>query len=315
MQETRLPWRVWGAMARWLALTAVLPMALLVLPAPGLATAAMDPPPEAAAALRQRFAGLRSRPEPNPSFDVPLFLQADDAPGRLRGDVHALVDRPYQEVRRALGRVDHWCRILILHLNVKYCRPSDGPNRNVLVVGIGRKYDQPLESMHWLNFKFDVGYAGDEYLSVVLHATDGPFDTYDYQLGVEATALDGRSLLHVTYAYSYGALAQLAMHAYLATLGWDKVGFSVVGRQADGRPLYVGGLQGVIERNAMRYYLAIDAYLGAQRLPVPERLDASLRNWFDATERYRRQLREVDRRAYLEMKQREVERQEEAAAQ
>ena len=301
-------------MTRWLALTAM-PMAMAVLFAPGLAPAVEDPPIGAAASLRQRFAELRSRPEPNPSFGVPLFLEADDASGRLRGDVHALIDRPYEEVRRALERVDPWCRILILHLNVKYCRPSGATNQNVLVVGIGRKYGQPLESMHWLNFRFDVAYAGDGYLSVVLRAPDGPFDTYDYHLGVEAAPLDGRSLLRVTYAYSYGALAQLAMHAYLATLGWDKVGFSIVGRQADGRPLYVGGLQGVIERNVMRYYLAIDAYLDAQRLPKEQQMDASLRRWFDATERYRRQLHELERDAYLEMKQREVERQEEAAAQ
>ena len=42
----------------------------------------------------------------------------------------------------------------------------------------------------------------------------------------------------------------------------------------------------------MRYYLAIDAYLGALATPAPARFEQSLERWFDATELYPRQLRE-----------------------
>ena len=54
----------------------------------------------------------------------------------------------------------------------------------------------------------------------------------------------------------------------LATLGRDKVGFSVVGRAADGRPVHVEGLRGAVERNTLRYYLAVESYLGALALPA-----------------------------------------------
>jgi hypothetical protein len=100
------------------------------------------------------------------------------------------------------------------------------------------------------------------------------------------------------------------MEVYLATLGRNKVGFSIVGQEPDGRPIFVGGVRGVVERNTMRYYLAIDAYLGASALPAPRRSKKSLEDWFAATERHPRQLHEIGRDAYLEMKGREVRRQE-----
>jgi hypothetical protein len=107
----------------------------------------------------------------------------------------------------------------------------------------------------------------------------------------------------------------MAMQTYLATLGRNKVGFTVIGQLPDGQPIYVNGLRGVVERNVMRYYFAIDAYLGAQRRPPPDRMLKSLQDWFDATERYPRQLREVSRNEYFEMKLREIERQRSALAQ
>jgi hypothetical protein len=65
---------------------------------------------------------------------------------------------------------------------------------------------------------------------------------------------------------------------------------------------YVGGLRGVVERNAMRYYLAIEAHLGALSAPPGARPERSMREWFAATERYPRQLHEIGRAEYLEMK-------------
>jgi hypothetical protein len=77
-------------------------------------------------------------------------------------------------------------------------------------------------------------------------------------------------------------------------------------------PQYIGGVRGMVERNTMRYYLAIEAYLGALAAPPAAQLERRLQAWFDATEKYPRQLRELDRAAYLEMKQREYRRQQAA---
>jgi len=84
----------------------------------------------------------------------------------------------------------------------------------------------------------------------------------------------------------------------------------VIGKQEDGKPIYIDGVRGVVERNTMRYYLAIDAFLGAASAPPAARLEKRLQSWFNAVEQYPRQLHELDRAAYLEMKRAEHKRQQ-----
>ena len=59
----------------------------------------------------------------------------------------------------------------------------------------------------------------------------------------------------------------------------------------------------------MSYYLAVDAYLGAQSSPPDKRLEQSLSNWFNASEQYPRQLHEMERQPYMQMKYDEYRRQ------
>ena len=315
MSSAARPFRaLFGPMTRRFTVYLWLGALLLGLPVPRAPAQTPEPPAAAeGAALRERFVALRRQPEASP-FHAPLFLQAKETESRVQGDVYALLELPYREARPALERIDDWCRILILHINVKYCRPSEAGSRKALTVGLAPKYEQSLSSVNWARFAVQTVAANDDYLQVVLRAASGPFGTSDYLMSVELVPFEGRSLLHLSYGYSYGAAANLAMQTYLATLGRNKVGFTVVGRQADGEPVYVNGLRGVIERNVMRYYFAFDAYLGAQRRPPPDRLLKSLQDWFDATERYPRQLREVTRSEYLDMKLREFERQQTTAA-
>ena len=83
---------------------------------------------------------------------------------------------------------------------------------------------------------------------------------------------------------------------------------SIVGRAADGSPIYIEGLRGAVERNTLRYYLAIEAYLGALALPPAQQPERRLQAWFDATERHPLQLHELERDDYLAMKRRELAR-------
>jgi ferric-dicitrate binding protein FerR (iron transport regulator) len=70
-------------------------------------------------------------------------------------------------------------------------------------------------------------------------------------------------------------------------------------------------VRGVVERNTMRYYLAIDSYLKTLDGPQQERQEKRLQSWFNATERHARQLHEVERDEYLQMKRDEIKRQQE----
>ena len=143
---------------------------------------------------------------------------------------------------------------------------------------------------------------------------DGPTQEELDRIEIEAIPLDEkRAFLHFSYAYSYGMASKLALRAYLMTAGRDKVGFSVVKREANGQPQYVSGSRATVERNTMRYYLAIDAYLSGLEAPAGERLEKRLTAWYGATEQYPRQLHEVSREDYLSMKRKEVARQQKAA--
>jgi hypothetical protein len=113
------------------------------------------------------------------------------------------------------------------------------------------------------------------------------------------------------YSFNYGGSGRLAMRIYLSTIGSDKVGFTTTrAPQAGEAPDYIRGLRGLVERNTMRYYLAIDAYLHALPAAPAEQLERRLKGWFDATEKYPRQLRELDREEYLTMKRGEYRRQQ-----
>ena len=280
-------------------------VALLCVAAPaGLANA------QDAAGLHARYAALREQLSNSP-FHRPLYMESSETSGDLRGEVYASVEQPYDTIAPALVGMDHWCEILILHLNVKSCQGSSPGAADTLSVVIGRKYDQPLEDAYRVDFIYKIGAASAEYLQVLLTADAGPLGTKNYRIMLEAAALDmRRTFVHISYSYSYGITARIAMLVYLATIGRNKVGFSVVNRRADGQPVYIDGTRGVVERNTMRYYLAIEAYLGAVNLPASEQMEKRLRDWYEAVERYPVQLHELDRNDYLEMKHRELKRQQ-----
>ena len=261
-----------------------------------------------ASALRARHEALREQLSRN-DFQRPLYLQSIEDSGRLHGDVYATIDEPFDVLSPALRQPEHWCDVLILHLNVKQCRSSrDGGNS--LSVSIGRKFEQPVDDAYPVTFTYKLVAANAEYLAVELNADSGPFSTRNYRLALEAVPIDaGHSFIHMSYSYEFGTAARLALQGYLHTLGRNKVGFTIVGRRADGQPAYIGGLRGVLERNAMRYFLAIDAYLDSLRRPPAEQLEHRLRAWFAETERYATQLHEIERDEYLAMKRREVARQ------
>ena len=265
-----------------------------------------------AGSLRARHAALREQLASN-QFRRPIHLESSDKSGELKGDIYALVEQPYAVVGPALQGMDHWCDMLTLHMNVKSCRFSLPPLRDTLSVEIGRKFDQPLAEPYPFEFLYSVVESGAEYLQVALDAAQGPLGTSRYRIVLEVAAVDGgRSFLHLSYSYAYGMAARAAMQGYLATIGRNKVGFTITGRTPAGEPIYTGGTPGVIERNTMRYYLAIEAHLDALSAPAAQRREASLAAWYAGVERYPLQLHELGREEYLDMKRNEMRRQQQA---
>jgi hypothetical protein len=260
--------------------------------------------------LRAKHGALRDRLGHN-QFQRPLILDSSETPGGVTGDIYALIHYPFATVGAALNSPGNWCDILILHLNTKYCRASTPGPEAVLSVGIGRKYDQPLDKAYRVAFAYRVAAQTPNYLQVRLNADEGPLGTRNYRIVLEAVPLEkGQTFIHLSYSYAYGLAGRIAMQAYLGTIGRAKVGFTVAGSQPDGQPLHIGGMRGVVERNVMRYYLAIEAFLGALSELPQARLEKRLHDWFAAIERYPRQLHEMDEGAYLDMKRKETLRQQ-----
>ncbi len=292
----------------WRAQT--LPWLLLALFLPGAVCAAS--PAESATALQSKFRSVMRGAVRNP-FQRPLYLESTELSNALAGDIYALMDYPFSATQATFGNPANWCDVLILHINTKHCRSSQTANGAVLAMRIGSKQPEALDRAHLMTFDFRASAPASEYFEVELRADIGPLATRNYQIRLEAApAQGGKTLLHLRYAYEVGVMGRLAMQAYLATQGRGKVGFTIAGAPVGGEDTFIAGVRGVVERNTMRYYLAIDAYLGALSVPAGEQFEQRIDRWFSGTEQFPRQLHEIDRVAYLAMKRDENRRQQES---
>ena len=265
-------------------------------------------------ALRAQHQTLKDQLKNN-AFNRPLVLASDQTSKEVKGDIYTVIAHPFDKVSGALSGPQVWCDILILHLNTKYCSVSREQQATTLQMNVGKKFDQPLDESYRLAFAWTLADRHADYLRVALTADTGPLSTHDYRITLEAMPLEnGTTFLHLSYAYGFGVTGKIAMSAYFSTIGRAKVGFTVTGKEEDGSPIYIGGMRGLVERNTMRYYLAIEAYLGALTLSPRAQFEKRIGDWFVAAERYPRQLHEMEKSEYLDMKRKEQRRQMESDA-
>ena len=254
------------------------------------------------ALLRATYVELRPQLENSP-FSRPLYLKSSDADSHVKGDIYALVRYPFAIVNEELNDPSHWCDMLLLHVYTRKCNAVPDQGASSVVVNIERKAFALFDNSYTVSFLYRAASTAPDYLDVSLTAATGPMGTSDYRVLLQAVAVEeGETFVHFSYANAYGFTGRIAMETYLATLGRSKVGFTRAGEYPKVTPSYIGGVRGVVERNTMRYYLAMEAYLAALSTPPPERQEKRLQSWFTSTEQYARQLHEVDRATYLEMK-------------
>jgi hypothetical protein len=263
-----------------------------------------------AAGLHSKYADLHGQLGTN-QFEKPIYLESAELADGVSGDIYALIDHPFAVAAGALSASGDWCEILILPINTKYCRATTVGPGSVLSVRIGSKHDQPVDQAYRVDFSYRVVSRTPAFLQVRLSASEGPLSTRDYRIVLDMVPVDeGRTFIHLSYAYAFDIVGRLAMQVYLGTAGRGKVGFTVTGTQPNGQPMQIGGARGAVERNTMRYFLAIEAFLGALGAAPQAQLEKRLGDWFAAAERYPRQLHEMERGEYLDMKRREHLRQQ-----
>jgi hypothetical protein len=258
-------------MNRWLALVAFLF---------SYTALAADPAPASegggAAALKAKHAELKDALAKN-AFGRPLHMDSREGSDSMRGELYAVLDHPFNQFTEALARPSAWCEILVMPMHVQKCSADASAVAMTVASKLGPDAGEGVD----VKFAFKAPARSADYASVQLTAASGPYGTRDYKMAIEATPLDAtHTFIHITYAYAYGTMAKLGTQTYLSTSGKDKVGFTT------------GGMRGILERNAMRYLLAVDAYCASLSGPADQRIDKRVKAWHAALERYPKQLHE-----------------------
>jgi hypothetical protein len=249
--------------------------------------------------------------EPPSGSSLPV-VESSEQGGRVVGEIRARIGYPYAAVARALGKPREWCAFAILHPNIKGCVCESSPEGERVTLYAGPKRGATLEDAYPIRYAFVASAFSPQGVEIRLNAATGPLKTRDYEFAINAEpGGEQTTRLIVRYAYRPSIESRVATAGYLATVGAGKHGFTVIGRDASGRAIFVGGTRGIVERNAMRQLLAIEAYLDTQSRDEAERERARLERFHDLTEQHAEQLREFERGDYLALKTSEIARQQE----
>ncbi len=289
---------------RWITTAAGIAAALWVAVALAqMPAAARAEPVDAAAVLATRYVALADELAHSP-FGLPLVVRSREEGSLAEGEIVGMVPHPYTAFAAAFATPRAFCDVAVLHPNVKGCTPARIGVEDRVTLYAGRKHYEPAERAYQQDLVATARQVSDRYLRVVLSAPDGSLDTHDYVFTLEAMPVGDATFIAVRYAYRSSFASRALTAGYLATAGSGKTGFS---RTESGEP--ARGVRGVVERNAMRHYLALIAVLDTAAVPDAVRTAARLDRYYLLTDRFAAQLREFKRDEYVAIKTREFDEQ------
>jgi hypothetical protein len=249
--------------------------------------------------LLAKYPAIKTILEAN-QYGIPLYLESKEESDSLHVDLYGILDYPFDNISKALQSPGNWCDISPLLSNIKASTSRKVSGKWLLTLYSGRKYYQAPKDAYKLDFNFRIVSLQQDYLDLALTAENGPMFTKDHRIRFEAVSLDkGRTFIHFRYEYTYGMLARAAMKTYYETLGRGKKGFTVTAAGKNGDPVYIGGVRGSEERNAVRYYLAIQTYMDTLNISEDQKFEKRINHWYDLTGRFPLQLYEMDKTEYL----------------
>lgn len=275
---------------------------MAVLAMPGVASAG-----QASGELMARKSEILALIDQSP-FAEPINLQSVEESRGAHGYIHGIVNEPFDQLSAYLSSAAHWCHILFLHQNVKSCVHAGQSLTAELALYLGRKYYQHPHEADAMRLTLEVIARQDDFLSIELGSDRGVHGARDLQMTIQAIPLEGgRSLVRLSYSINLGWFARASLRVYFSTLGRARIGFTLESTDESGDPEFVTGLRGMIERNTVRFYFALQAFM---EHPNPEQFEARLLRWFELTDRYPEHLRELDEETYISQKLRERANQE-----
>jgi hypothetical protein len=257
---------------------------------------------DSATELRARYRELVTTVDANP-FHAPLTVSSREQGEVVSAEVYGVIDKPFAQVAKVIASPRGWCEFMLLSLHIKTCtRQGDGDDGKVTLF-LGTKDYQTPDAAYEITYVFAVT-ADPEHVLVGLVAPTGPMGSKRNHIMVEAVPVDGHTILHFLSSIQLSGVSRIATSTYLATIGRSRIGFSTVMNEV-GQPVPIKGVQGMIERNAMRYFLALQSHLEGLGVPEEQRFEWRMNDWFERTERFHDQLYETPKEKYLANKRRE----------
>ncbi len=230
------------------------------------------------------------------SGPVPFHVESSANKNASQVDIYGIIKYPFEIVQDKLLVPTNWCDIVLPHLNVRACTYKKVNDTWLLNIYNVDKSSEPLEDAYKMKFVYLVSALQPVYFAVALTAQEGPFHTKDHQFGLEAVPLaKDTTFIHFRYSFRYSALGYFLMKIFVGS----RTGFSIIGTDSDGNPVYVDGLRGLVERDVVYYYLAIMAYFHTLNAPPDQRFDMQISQWYDLTARFKKQLFEMKKEEYL----------------
>ncbi len=258
--------------------------------------------------LSGRYPELQEAARRGP-FGLPLQVRSEESDTLVSAEIHGIIDHPFRALAATFTEPGGWCDFLVLNPNIKTCTFRREAQETLLTLYIGSKNYRAPESATEQVYRFLVRARRPDYAAISLTAPQGMLGTTAHRFEFEAGSVAGKTVVGLSSSFEPSTWSRLLTGIYLNTLGRHKIGFSREATEAGVPVGYVRGVKGMIERNVMRYYLALKAFLDAGDLPADRQFEARARLAYDLMDLYPAQLRQMDKADYLDIKLREYQNQ------
>ncbi len=272
----------------------LVPLMVLLGPSPTVADITPD------ARFKELVEGVASNP-----LQGPYSISSVESASQISADVWGVIDAPAKRVSEVLVSPAAFCRFVSLVIFVKACTHSGDAAPTKVTLYMGRKDYEDPDPDNALAFDYTVDSAEAGHVSIRLFVAQGLLGVKDNRLDFMVWSMEGKTLVQVHASYVPSMQSKLALGTYLMTMGRNKVGFST-STDASGDTTPIKGARGIIERNTMRYFLALRTEVALASGGASD--EARIERWFDATAEFE-PLYEIPRDEYIANKKREIKNQ------
>ena len=238
------------------------------------------------------------------SGPVSFYVESSVNKNASRVDIYGIMKYSFDIVKKELLIPTNWCRIVLSHPDVRACTYEKVNDSWLLNIYHSDKFSEPFEDAYQMKFVYLVSALQPVYFDVALAAHKGPYHTKDHEFGFEAIPLgENMTFMHLRYSFRYSALGYFFMKIF----GGTKIGFSIIGTDRDGNPVYAEGLRGLVERDVVCYCLATLAYFDTLDVPYDQRFESRIRQWYALTVPFKKQFYDMTKEEYLTYKSKDWE--------